>query len=491
MYGEMRIFMENEKITEAEVNETAAEETMAAEETALTEETAPAEETVCAEQTAPAEEETVELVAPKKATPAKLAVVITAIVLVIAIIAGLVVGTFGVPAANEAETVPEEELITAPAATVPADGNPDDATCKGTYTVSDEEVKAHADTIVATAGEHTLTNGELQVFYWMQIQSFLSSDYGYYMMYYGVLDISQPLDTQFSLQDSSLTWQQYFLSEALNTWQNYVALYDQARLGGMELSAEEQEYLDNLETALADSAAYYGLESVEELLYRNMGAGAELKDYLSFQEMLMKGNLYYDTEYNKLVPTQEELEAFFADHEAEYAENGVSKEEKYVDVRHILLIPTESEIDENGNTVYTEAAWAECEAVALALLEEWKAGDATEESFAALAAEKTEDPGSKNTGGLYEDVYVGQMVPEFEEWCFDESRRIGDTGLVRTSYGYHIMYFVGDEYAWISYAEQDYMLEKMNQILAVLAEQYPMEVNYSAIKLGYVDLANG
>ena len=73
-------------------------------------------------------------------------------------------------------------------ATVPADGNPDDQTCKGTYTVSDEEVIANKDTVVATVGEHTLTNGQLQVLYWMQVQSFLSSEYGNYMLYYGALD---------------------------------------------------------------------------------------------------------------------------------------------------------------------------------------------------------------------------------------------------------------------------------------------------------------
>ena len=232
------------------------------------------------------------------------------------------------------------------------------------------------------------------------------------------------------------------------------------------------------------------MDSVEDLLYANMGAGADLEDYLSFQEMLMKGNLYYDTEFEKLVPTQEELEAFFTEHEEKYAESGVSREDKYVDVRHILLIPAESETDENGNAVYTDAAWTECEAAAQALLEQWKSGDATEEAFAALATEKTQDPGSQGTGGLYENVYKGQMVPEFESWCFDETRTAGDTGIVRTSYGYHIMYYVGSEPAWVGYAEQDYMMEKMNQMLAVLTEQYPMEVDYSAISLGLVNLAN-
>ena len=36
------------------------------------------------------------------------------------------------------------------------------------------------------------------------------------------------------------------------------------------------------------------------------------------------------------------------------------------------------------------------------------------------------------------------MVPAFNDWCFDEARQPGDTGLVHTDYGCHVMYYVGD-----------------------------------------------
>ena len=81
---------------------------------------------------------------------------------------------------------------------------------------------------------------------------------------------------------------------------------------------------------------------------------------------------------------------------------------------------------------------------AQAILDEWEAGEATEDSFAALAAEKTEDEGSKENGGLYEDVYPGQMVTAFNDWCFDADRKPGDTGIVETEYGCHVMYYSGD-----------------------------------------------
>ena len=35
------------------------------------------------------------------------------------------------------------------------------------------------------------------------------------------------------------------------------------------------------------------------------------------------------------------------------------------------------------------------------------------------------------------------MVETFNDWCFDASRKPGDTGIVETSYGMHVMYFVG------------------------------------------------
>ena len=40
-------------------------------------------------------------------------------------------------------------------------------------------------------------------------------------------------------------------------------------------------------------------------------------------------------------------------------------------------------------------------------------------------------------------VTEGSMVEEFNDWCFDSSRKAGDTDIVKTDYGYHIMYYVG------------------------------------------------
>ena len=114
-----------------------------------------------------------------------------------------------------------------------------------------------------------------------------------------------------------------------------------------------------------------------------------------------------------------------------------------VNVRHILVKPEGGTYNSNtGMFDYTEEEQAAARAEAEAILNEWKSGDATEESFAALANEKSDD-GDGTTGGLYEDVYPGQMVAAFEDWCFD-NRKAGDTGIVETEYGCHVMFYSGD-----------------------------------------------
>lgn len=126
-------------------------------------------------------------------------------------------------------------------------------------------------------------------------------------------------------------------------------------------------------------------------------------------------------------------------------------------VRHILIAPAhehaEGEAHEEGET-YSDEELAAAKATAEEILASWKSGEATEEAFAALANEKSSD-GDGTTGGLYENVYPGQMVDAFNDWCFDAARKTGDTGIVETEYGYHVMYFVGD--SEVTY--RDYQIE--------------------------------
>lgn len=113
-------------------------------------------------------------------------------------------------------------------------------------------------------------------------------------------------------------------------------------------------------------------------------------------------------------------------------------------VRHILVSFEGGTSDDSGNITYSEEEKAAAKATAEELLNQWKSGEATEDSFAALATEKSSDTGSTANGGLYEDIYPNQMVASFNDWCYAEGRKAGDTGIVETQYGYHVMYFVGD-----------------------------------------------
>lgn len=117
---------------------------------------------------------------------------------------------------------------------------------------------------------------------------------------------------------------------------------------------------------------------------------------------------------------------------------------KLKNVRHLLVAFEGGKTDSTtGTTTYTEAEKKAAKDAAQALLDQWKAGEMTEDSFAALANKESDD-GDGTTGGLYEDIFPGQMEEPFEDWCYDAERKVGDVELVETQYGWHIMYFVGD-----------------------------------------------
>ena len=111
-------------------------------------------------------------------------------------------------------------------------------------------------------------------------------------------------------------------------------------------------------------------------------------------------------------------------------------------VRHILAAFEGGTTAEDGTKTYSVAEKDAAKVAAEEIYAEWQAGEATEESFAALANEKSDD-GDGTTGGLYTDVTPGYMVENFNNWIFDTARQVGDTEIIETEYGYHVMYYVG------------------------------------------------
>ena len=130
-----------------------------------------------------------------------------------------------------------------------------------------------------------------------------------------------------------------------------------------------------------------------------------------------------------------------------------------VNVRHILI-----QADKGEDGTWSEEALAAAKAEAERILAEYEAGDKTEESFAALATRYSTDEGSREDGGLYENVAKGQMVQEFNDFCFAEGRKSGDTGIVYGTNGqyagYHVMYYVGEGELYSTLLAKDSLTQK-------------------------------
>ncbi len=473
--------------------EQAAQQPEAAPEAAPAEE-APAPEAPAGEAPAekPAEPEREATSMKKGVTSASAVALAVAVILLLAVILSVLI--LNGRGKDKAEVLPTEssaasEEVTEETteATIPADGDPDNVTCKGTYTVSDEEAEAANGDIVATAGDRTLTNGQLQILYWRSVQSFYAQ-YGSYAQYFG-LDHTQSMDTQVCTVTEGLTWQQYFLEDALNNWKVFDAVAQQARENGFQMTADSQKQLDELEDGLTQTAADNGFEDTAAMIVRNFGTGATVEDYKSFWEMYFLGSDYYNEVAASYAPTAEEVAEFFNTHEAEYAEKGLDKTTSTVDVRHILILPEGATVENVTTEEFSDEAWAAGEQKAQEILDAWLSGDKTEDSFAELANENSADTGSNTNGGLYTGVTEGQMVEAFNDWCFDADRKAGDYGIVKTQFGYHIMYFCGSQLLWESQAKSDLISQMSGDFLNDAVAAADAKIDYSAIKLGFVDMA--
>jgi peptidyl-prolyl cis-trans isomerase D len=117
-------------------------------------------------------------------------------------------------------------------------------------------------------------------------------------------------------------------------------------------------------------------------------------------------------------PTQQEIQQYYTAHQSEYSVPEQSR------ARHILI-----KVDQGADAKTDAAAKAKAEA----LLKQIQGGA----NFADLAKKNSDDPGSKDTGGELGFAQRGRMVPEFDNAIF--TQKIGDTKIIKTQYGYHIV----------------------------------------------------
>lgn len=360
---------------------------------------------------------------------------------------------------------------------------------KDSYSASGEKVAAWADKKIASVGGVTLTNGELQVYYWMNVYDFLNN-YGYYAVYAG-LDYTKPFDTQ-SCPETEGSWQHFFLDDALLNWRKYQSMALLAEKEGLELSEDAQKELDTLRQSLAQQTVDSGYPSIDAMLQADMGAGVTYEDYYSYMETYYKGYQYFEKRYEAAgdAITTETLETYFTANQTDLAESGVTKEsgDQY-DIRNVLITPEGGVKDTAGNVTYSEEEWEACRKKAQELLDEWLAGEHTEETFAAMAKEHSKDTDTKANGGLYTalDRDSGAME-QIQNWFLEKGRQEGDYTLVKSDKGYHILYMSKIEAEWIRTCRDGLLSQAAETIASEAMSQYPIRVLYRDIVLSVVDL---
>lgn len=114
--------------------------------------------------------------------------------------------------------------------------------------------------------------------------------------------------------------------------------------------------------------------------------------------------------------------------------------------RSIQLLAETTSSEDGATAVPTEEQLTAAKDKAQSLLDQWKEGDASSESFDALAQENSTDETTKAKGGLHEDANRDALEPSVTEWLFADGRKAGDTTVVETTdssgnvIGYQILY---------------------------------------------------
>ena len=220
----------------------------------------------------------------------------------------------------------------------------------------------------------------------------------------------------------------------------------------------KEEFLEKLrEIVPEEEKENYSDESavVVSISYDSLGI-PELGDWL-YDESRVVGDTYIldESEYGCYL-TVMYLEPILADYDL-------------VSVRHILIQPEAAEGEEAS-----EEDWKTAEEKANEIYEQYLSGELTEEAFSELAKEYSAD-GSAASGGMIANITKGQTVVPFNDWCFDESRKPGDTGIVKSVYGYHIMYFSSTGISNLHNLLDDSVIEeRFNAWLEELVEPYEL-----------------
>jgi parvulin-like peptidyl-prolyl isomerase len=169
------------------------------------------------------------------------------------------------------------------------------------------------------------------------------------------------------------------------------------------------------------------IDSILQAQYDRVGGEAAFVDYIQKSGVTIEtvrkdiSNSYVVNKYMDGVLKEE---SGISDQELQNKYRQLIQKDYSASVQHILLM-TQGKSDAEKVTVYKK-------------MKKILARAKTGEDFGLLAQTYSEDPGSKDRGGLYEDFERGTMVKPFEDAAF--SVPVGElSDIIETRYGYHIL----------------------------------------------------
>lgn len=297
------------------------------------------------------------------------------------------------------------------------------------------------------------------------------SEDGYLKMVYGNLmskkvfetEVKKSIQAQAYSNDyaESLTYTDDDLTKAYNEDKNAydMADYESVRVNGAAESTTDADGKTVEPTEEEEAAAMKEAKKAADQMLKDFKAGKKLEDLAGDNDKAA-----YSNNTNAAHSSTVALDWVF-DASREAGDSAVVEDESgsayYVlsfgrrfrpefinrDVRHILVSPAEGEKkegDEGYEAEHTQLM-ADAKKKAEDLLAQYNAGEKTEDAFSALAQENSADTGSAANGGLIAGINeTSNYVENFKNWALDKHQP-GDTGIVDSTYGYHIMYYVGNE----------------------------------------------
>ena len=398
------------------------------------------------------------------------------------------------------------------------------------------------------------------------------TQYGSYLTYFG-LDTSKDLSTQ--MYSDTLTWQDYFEQNAVESLKQNKALMAEAKAAGFTYDTTD-EYNTFKET-IKTSAAAAGVSDKEYVrsIYGSYATMGRIEEYVK-NDMVM--NAYYQKLQEDNAPSDDEIQSYYEENKATYdsvdyrlttieadlptepteladpveetaadttgttdgtaatdstqdtayqpsdaeiakamedakvladdAEQTVAKDgeahenEKKSSVNYMISDWLFDDARKAGDTTVITNDNSHCYyAVAFEkryldetpsadvrviiptedktgeeILEEWKNGAATEDSFAELCKKYTQDTSAVENGGLFEQVTKTGMTEELSNWIFDTSRQAGDTVAITVSDTTYVLYYIGqDQPEWKINIKNTLVSDTMSQHMQDISADVTVE----------------